>query len=102
METGLRILDYKPEHQFWFEQLNREWIEKHFAMEGPDYEILQHPVKHILSKGGSIFMASYGEAIVGTVALKYLSDGAYELTKMAVNENFRGKKIGRALAEAAI
>ena len=102
MEKGLQILDYKAEHQFWFEKLNREWIEKYFAMEGPDYDILQHPEKFILSKGGSIFMASYHDAIVGTVALKYLSNNVYELTKMAVNESFQGKKIGRALAEAAI
>jgi N-acetylglutamate synthase-like GNAT family acetyltransferase len=102
METGLHILDYKPEHQSSFERLNREWIEKYFAMEGPDYEILQHPTKFILVKGGSIFMASYNDEIVGTVALKFLSKDVYELTKMAVNENFQGKKIGRALAEAAI
>lgn len=47
-------------------------------------------------------MASYQSEIVGTVALKLVTPGIYELTKMAVNEKYQGKKIGRALAEAAI
>lgn len=101
-ETALKILDYKPEHQPWFEKLNRDWIEKYFSMEAPDYLILQSPGENILNKGGSIFMASYNHMIVGTVALKYHSPKIYELTKMAVDETFQGKKIGRALAEAAI
>lgn len=98
----LEIIDYREEHQPWFEKLNREWIEKYFSMEPPDYEILQNPSEYILKKGGSIFMASLGGSIAGTVALKYLTGTVYELTKMAVNEKFQGKKIGRALAEAAI
>jgi GNAT superfamily N-acetyltransferase len=96
------IADYHPGHQPWFEKLNREWIERYFVMEPPDFEILQDPEAAILKKGGSIFMASYDNQVVGTVALKFHSPKVYELTKMAVNESFQGKKIGRALAEAAI
>ena len=102
VENSIEILDYRPEHQPWFEKLNRDWIEKFFAMEPPDYEILQNPSDNILKKGGSIFMARYNNTIVGTVALKCHSPKIYELTKMAVDEMFQGKKIGRALAEAAI
>ena len=100
MENPIQILDYQPEHRAWFEKLNREWIEKYFAMEPPDFQILQNPEKYILTEGGSIFMARYQHEIVGTVALKFHSRSLYELTKMAVNENFQGKKIGRTLAEA--
>ncbi len=96
------IVDYQPEHQFWFEKLNREWIEKYFAMETPDFEILQNPQEHILSKGGSIFMATCDGKIAGTVALKHAGPRIYELTKMAVSPEFQGRKLGRALAEAAI
>src|SRR5687768_15430433 len=100
--TSLEIIDFTPEYQPWFEKLNRDWIEKYFSMEPLDYQILQNPDEYIIKKGGSIFMASYNHSIVGTVALKFLSPQVYELTKMAVDENFQGKKIGRALAEAAI
>jgi ribosomal protein S18 acetylase RimI-like enzyme len=64
--------------------------------------VLGNPQKHILDKGGSIFMASSNEEIAGTVALKFVEPGVYEFTKMAVDEKFRGLKIGLILSEAAI
>lgn len=100
--TTARIREYKPAHQPWFEKLNREWIEKYFWMEPIDFEVLQHPEERIIAKGGTIFMAYVEEEIAGTVALKYASPGVYEFTKMAVDEKFRGQKVGWALAEAAI
>jgi GNAT superfamily N-acetyltransferase len=102
VQNEVHILTYEPRHQPSFEALNREWIEKYFAMEPPDYDILQNPGEHILKKGGNIFMASCNGRIVGTVALKAVGEQTFELTKMAVNEEFQGKKIGRALAETAI
>jgi ribosomal protein S18 acetylase RimI-like enzyme len=98
----LEIIDYIPEYQPWFEKFNRDWIEKFFWMEPLDVEILQHPDKHIISKGGQIIMAKLDKEMAGTVALKYISLGIYEFTKMAVDEKFRGQKIGEALALAAI
>jgi len=102
IDTALEILEYKPEHQPWFEKFNRQWIEKYFAMEPLDFQILQNPDEHILKKGGSIFMASYHRELAGTVALKFVTPLIYELTKMAVDERFQGKKIGQALADAVI
>ncbi len=98
----LEILEYKPKHQRWFEALNREWIERYFWMEPLDVEILQHPHKHIIEKGGIILMASLNNEIAGTVALKYVEPEVYEFTKMAVAEKYRGNKIGQKLAEAAL
>jgi GNAT superfamily N-acetyltransferase len=98
----IEILEYRTEHQPWFEKLNRTWIEEYFQMEKIDYEVLQHPDEHIISKGGSILMAQYEKHIAGTVALKYSSPGVFEFTKMAVDERYRGKKVGMVLAEAAI
>ncbi len=98
----IQILNYLPEHQPWFEKLNRHWIEKYFWMEPIDFDVLQHPEDHIINKGGSIVMASYNKEIAGTVALKYVSPGIYEFTKMAVEDRFQGLKIGKALALAAI
>ena len=99
---SVRILEYKKEYQPWFEKLNRDWIEKHFWMEPVDFQVLQHPEDHIIGKGGSILMAQCENEIAGTVALKFVDAGVYEFTKMAVDEKFRGKKIGLALADAAI
>ena len=102
VNSSLEILDYQSHHQTWFEQLNRHWIEKFFWMEPIDHEVLKNPDEHILKKGGSIIMASWDREIAGTVALKFVSPGIYEFTKMAVDEKFQGKKIGLALSEAAI
>lgn len=96
------ILVYQPEHQPWFEKLNRAWIEQYFWMEPIDFEVLQHPDEYIIAKGGHILMAALDKEIAGTVALKYVSPGVYEFTKMAVEEKFRGLKVGQALADAAI
>jgi len=71
-------------------------------MEPLDVQILQHPDEHIIKKGGYIFMAKVDKEIAGTVALKFVTPGVYEFTKMAVAEKFRGLKIGEALSHKAI
>jgi GNAT superfamily N-acetyltransferase len=102
MNSPIKILEYLPAHQPIFERLNRTWIEKYFWMEPIDLEVLGNPDEFILKKGGFIFMAEYQHEIVGTVALKFSAPGVYEFTKMAVDERFQGKQIGRHLALAAI
>ena len=97
----LEILDYKAEHQPYFEKFNRAWIEKHFWLEEIDIYVLQHPEEAILAKGGSVLMAAYNGEIAGTVALKKVSNEIYEFTKMAVDEAFRRKGIAEALSYAA-
>ena len=90
--------NFKPEYSTKFYDLNIEWLEKYFCVEDYDNEVLSKPEKHIIKKGGIILFAEYNNDIVGTVALiptnnKY----TYELTKMAVNTNYRNNKIGQKL-----
>ena len=98
----ITVVDYQPEHQPYFEALNRAWIEKYFWMEPIDFDVLQKPGEHIISHGGFILMAKESDGIVGTVALKFVKPGVFEFTKMAVDEKVQGKKIGQTLAEVAI
>jgi ribosomal protein S18 acetylase RimI-like enzyme len=100
--VACKIMDYRPEHQPSFERLNRAWIEEYFGMEPIDEAVLGKPEEHILQPGGAILMAEHEEAIVGTCALKFVRTGVYEFTKMAVDAQFRGLRIGLALAQAAI
>jgi ribosomal protein S18 acetylase RimI-like enzyme len=102
VNTSPEIIDYTPMHQQWFEKFNRDWIEKYFWMEPIDVQVLQNPDEHIIKKGGYILMAKVNGEIVGTVALKFVAEGVYEFTKMAVDEKYRGLKIGEALTNAAI
>jgi len=60
MIDKIKIVDYRPEHQPYFESLNRVWIEKLFTMEPVDEFVLTDPEEAILKNGGAILMAEYG------------------------------------------
>ena len=98
----IKILDYLPVHQPYFDRFNREWIEELFEMEPVDEWVLTNPDKAILETGGVILMAEYNGVIAGTVGLRKIEDGVYEFTKMAVDKSFRRKGIAEALTYASI
>ncbi|SMO73432.1 GNAT family N-acetyltransferase [Solitalea koreensis] len=102
MESRVKIIDYQPEHQPHFEALNKSWIVKYFHLEPIDKAVLEHPKEHIYDHGGLIIMAQYDGKIVGTVALKRIDEHSLEMTKMAVDENYQGFKIGLKLGEAIL
>jgi ribosomal protein S18 acetylase RimI-like enzyme len=97
----IKILDYKDEHQPYFESLNRKWIEEWFQMEPVDEWVLTNPSKAILEAGGAILMAEYNGVIAGTVGLKKVDDSTVEFTKMAVDDNYRRRGIAEAISYAS-
>ena len=56
----------------------------------------------MLESGGAIFFALLGEVVIGTCALLYEAPGVYELSKMGVDESFRGLGAGKLLLDAVI
>lgn len=101
-QQTVEIIDYLPKFHADFKRLNYEWIGKYFQLEEADHQSLNDPDEKILKPGGHIFMAMYNGEIVGTCALIKLNGNTYELAKMAVTENARGKGIGWLLGQAAI
>lgn len=99
MDT-VEIIDFQPEYRDNFRTLNLEWLEKYFVVEPVDHEVLENP-EGILKDGGAVLFARFDDQIVGTCALQKQGD-EWELTKMAVTETLRGRKIGKTLALAAI
>jgi ribosomal protein S18 acetylase RimI-like enzyme len=97
----VEIIDYKPDHQPYFEKFNRDWIEKYFWLEEIDRYVLTNPQEAILQQGGSILMALCDGVPAGTVALKKVNDTVYEFTKMAVDERYRRVGIAESLSHAA-
>lgn len=97
----ITIIDYRPEHQPFFEQFNRQWIEELFEMEPVDEWVLTNPGKAILEPGGAILMAFYNGVPAGTAGLRKVDDETYEFTKMAVDPNFRRKGIAEAISYAS-
>ncbi|MBN1827091.1 MAG: GNAT family N-acetyltransferase [Candidatus Eisenbacteria bacterium] len=96
------IVSYRPAYKKHFRRLNREWLEKSFAVEPEDERILDDPSGRILRKGGEVLFARLRGEIVGTVALIRVDDGTFEIAKMAVDGAARRRGIGRALALEAI
>jgi putative acetyltransferase len=85
-----------------FRELNEAWIGQYFSIEAKDREVLGDPVAHILTPGGEIVIALLGDRIVGCCALLAMGDGGFELGKMAVSEECRGRGIGKAMLAHAI
>ncbi len=97
----IRIVEYRPEHQPYFERFNREWIEELFEMEPVDEWVLTNPDKSLLEPGGAILMAEYNGVPAGTVGLRKFDDETFEFTKMAVDKNFRRLGIAEAISYAS-
>lgn len=85
-----------------FRELNEAWIRKYFAIEAKDVEVLSDPEKYILQPGGEIVMASLDGRAVGCCALLAMPDRCFEIGKMAVAEEHRGKGIGKKLLAHAV
>lgn len=100
----IKIVAYEPCYQEAFMALNEEWINKYFKMEEADYAALRNPEKHILEKGGEIFVALYKNEPVGVCALLKMHDACYdyELSKLAVSPKVQGKGIGFLLGQTII
>jgi len=99
---SVTIVDYNPSHHEAFRKINIDWISEKFVVEDIDREVLNNPNKHILNDGGYILMAEFNNEPVGTCALINEGNGLYELTKMGVDKNYRGLKIGSQLCQATI
>lgn len=97
----IEIVEFKPEHQPYFEKFNKAWIEKYFWLEEIDKYVLEHPGEAIIAEGGAILMATYNGVVAGTVALKKVDDATFEFTKMAVDENYRRQGLAEALSYAS-
>ncbi|HET7361117.1 MAG TPA: GNAT family N-acetyltransferase [Salinimicrobium sp.] len=85
-----------------FRELNIAWLQKFFHVEPLDEEILGNPQKYIIDLGGHIFFARINNEIVGTIAPIKHSEGIFELSKMAVDPKYQGRKIGQKLLEASL
>jgi len=101
-DAEIRIVEYRPEYQPSFKRLNEEWITRWFEMEEADYKSLDRPQEYILDTGGHILIALCEDEPVGTCALIRMNADTYELAKMSVSSQVRGKGIGFLLGQATI
>lgn len=98
----IEIVGYLPEHQKRFKEINVQWITRSYEMEEEDIKTVEDPESYILKNGGRIYIALYNGFPVGTCGYLYLGNGEYEMIKMAVDEAYRGLKIGKKIGEASV
>lgn len=97
--------EVKPYDHRWrqvFYDLNVWWLREYFTVEPVDEEVLSEPECKILDKGGEIFFAVVDGKAVGTVAMKLISPGVFELTKLAVDPRVQQGGMGAALCKEVI
>jgi GNAT superfamily N-acetyltransferase len=101
----LIITEFSPVHQEVFKNLNEQWIRHHYGEIGDDdRRILDDPNANIIDQKGKILVAEYQGKAVGVLALipSDTDKRTIEISKMAVQEDFRNKGIARELLIAAI
>lgn len=99
----VEIIPFEKRYATYFYDLNIEWLQTYFYVEPFDEEVLSKPDIYIINEGGHIFFARLGDIILGTVALMPTQNPLiFELTKMAVLPNQRGKHIGQQLLQYCI
>jgi len=59
--------------------------------------MLSNPKKYVIDNGGFIFFAMVNGEVAGTFALLKQEGNTYELSKMAVGEEYQGKNIGNKI-----
>ena len=96
------IIPFTEENKTFVKSLNCEWLQKYFVVEPNDEVQLSNPQTEIIDKGGLIFYASYNNQIVGTYTLIKINTREYELAKMAVTAQFKGRGIGKLMMEHSI
>jgi len=99
---GVHVVPWDAAYADHFRRLNQQWLERHFRVEDVDRALFADPESLVIHPGGAIFFALYAGEVIGTCALLHEGEDVYELSKMGVDENFRGLGAGRLLLDAAI
>ena len=97
----IEIVGFNKKYSEQFFILNKAWIEESWQLEDSDKKDLLNPDK-IVENGGQIFFALENKIAIGTVAMIKSSVDRFELAKMTVQDNFRGKGIANMLMDECL
>ncbi|MBY0572614.1 MAG: GNAT family N-acetyltransferase [Undibacterium sp.] len=84
-----------------FIRLNEAWISHYFVLEEADKKLAVNPYQ-IVEQGGCILSLVDAGKVVGVCALFKEEDHRYQLARMAVDDQARGKGYGDKLMQAAL
>jgi GNAT superfamily N-acetyltransferase len=100
-EPMAELVTFRPEYAGDFERLNRAWLEEFFRVEEKDEELFRD-LQSTGIPGGEVFFVRVGRQVVGACAILRHEEGVYELAKMAVDREHRGRGYGEWLVRATI
>ncbi|HVX26798.1 MAG TPA: GNAT family N-acetyltransferase [Parafilimonas sp.] len=96
------IIDYEDRYQEDFRRLNLEWLERFNLVESHDLEVLNHPRDNVIDSGGFIFLLKDNNKVIGSAGILKVNHEEFELIKMYVSPEYRGKKYGEMLLHHCI
>ena len=98
----IELIDYTDQFAADFRRINLEWLDKYHLTEEPDLKVLNDPMGTVLEGGGIIYLARENGKIIGSAALIKEHDHVYELAKMTVVPEWRGKGVSKLLMEKCL
>lgn len=100
---GLIIREFSDQLAPHFHRINAQWIAEMYTLEPTDLDVLENPRDRIIDPGGAILFVEDAElGIIGTCGLQKTGDRQFELTKMGVMPEARGRGAGAFLLNAMI
>ncbi len=100
--NSLRIAPFQDDLAGAFDQLNRAWLVEGGFLEPADETYLVAPRATIVDPGGEIFFAIENGRVLGTAAAIRLDAEVFELAKVGVSPDAKGRGLGRRLAVCVI
>lgn len=98
----LKIIPFEEKYAADFKRINEAWLRPLFEITATDKKALNNPVDEIINKEGYIFLAIHEGNILGCLALEKVNQTTYMLSRMGVNADYQGLKIGQKLMDVGI
>jgi len=99
---GIVIVSWEDCFAGDFKDISVAWLEEFDLLEPIDLEMLDNPHRDILEPGGQIFFALEGDVVLGTCGMQPVEPGVFEVIKLGVRPEYRGRGAGKLLLEACL